>query len=300
MRRSISLVLAIVVLTVTAACVSAEEREAELNAVNQQQRASGDRQPRVMSEDDLRVESCVRRSGVDSSLEAIGNDGEARTELYRALIECEPDLETVDLVVIGLVDSLNLVFDNLTDITRGEGRCLIRHILDTSPDPARTLSVFDEEGQQILFDGYDQCFSDDDLAIIYGTAGPMAYGDNDRLDRMYDDCLAGDPTQCDVLFFNAAEGSDYHALAYECAGEGAATPTSCSAEGEVDPDTGYADLASPGLDLLAAACDGGDLPSCDLLAFIAPPGDTRRDIGETCGGRILVAAIPDCQTSIGQ
>ncbi|MEM8905137.1 MAG: hypothetical protein AAGF02_15650 [Actinomycetota bacterium] len=39
------------------------------------------------------------------------------------------------------------------------------------------------------------------------------------------------------------------------------------------------------LDVLWDDCEGGDDSSCDLLAFLAPPGSAYEVIGATCGGR---------------
>ncbi|MCP5026808.1 MAG: hypothetical protein GY929_11050 [Actinomycetia bacterium] len=47
-------------------------------------------------------------------------------------------------------------------------------------------------------------------------AEPMAYGDDARLDRLWDACAAGNGLACDTLFWDSAPSSDYEAFAESC------------------------------------------------------------------------------------
>lgn len=50
------------------------------------------------------------------------------------------------------------------------------------------------------------------------TDQPMAYGEDESLDAMYDACAAGDSAQCDQLFLRSPLGSDYESFGRTCGG----------------------------------------------------------------------------------
>lgn len=47
---------------------------------------------------------------------------------------------------------------------------------------------------------------------------PMAYGDDARLDRLWDACAAGNGLACDTLFWDSAPASEYETFAESCGG----------------------------------------------------------------------------------
>ncbi|MCP3855164.1 MAG: hypothetical protein GY698_10575 [Actinomycetia bacterium] len=49
-----------------------------------------------------------------------------------------------------------------------------------------------------------------------GPPEPMAYGDDDRLDRLWDACDAGNGLACDTLFWDSAPASEYEDFAESC------------------------------------------------------------------------------------
>ncbi len=49
-----------------------------------------------------------------------------------------------------------------------------------------------------------------------GPPQPMAYGDDGRLDRLWDACAAGNGLACDTLFWDSAPASEYETFAESC------------------------------------------------------------------------------------
>ena len=47
---------------------------------------------------------------------------------------------------------------------------------------------------------------------------PMAYGDDARLDRLWDACAAGSGAACDTLFWDSAPASEYETFGESCGG----------------------------------------------------------------------------------
>lgn len=187
-----------------------------------------------------------------------------------------------------------------TDLSDEEVACFLQHVLDESPDPARTLAVGDLEGDIERFrDAAASCLTEENLAIVDGAegAGPQTYGDDERLDGMQDDCEDGDDRACDLLYLSSSVGSDYEEVAASCGGRVPPGDSFCSAEAVTD-DTGYSPLDNPGLAVLIDDCRAGDFTACDLLFRIAPPGSDAERIGDSCGGRII-SALPDCRTRFG-
>ncbi len=227
-------------------------------------------------------------------------DQQAAVPFFRALLDCVPRLDDVEGLVGSVVTGLAASFPGDMRISMDEGRCLIGAVLDDSNDPARLLAGLNDTGDADVWPAaMSECLSEENFAIVMGEQGPERYGDDDRLDDMYDECEAGDARVCDLLARHAVEGSEYFDLAIECAGREPSTATSCSVDGEVNLVTGFADPAGAGLRTLGDDCQGGDNTACDLLYSIAPIGSGYEQIGFTCGGRIAVGAIPDCRTRLG-
>jgi hypothetical protein len=151
-------------------------------------------------------------------------------------------------------------------------------------------------------EGFVVCAEREVDATPVGGAGgdPRAYGDDERLDRLHDDCTDGDERACDLLYLNAGLGSDYEELAVDCAGRGPGPDGWCHEGVERGPD-GFARSADdPGLAGLAGHCRAGDDTACDLLFVLAPSGSDPEWVGFTCGGRVPTGALPDCRTRSGQ
>ncbi len=184
-------------------------------------------------------------------------------------------------------------------LTDDEVQCAAEVILD-GPEPARTLMGTNPDNGRVQ-EQMLECLTPEhrSQALMEEGTGPQEPGDDERLDMMVDDCEAGDSRACDLLYANSSEASAYEDVALGCGG---GTPTDegfCAAETSIDPETGAAPEDHPGLDVLATDCEAGDLTACDLLYIIAPVGSDVERIGKTCGGRIGIAAVPDCRTRFG-
>lgn len=290
-------VMAIVI--IGSACATSEDEARINNALDQIEEINPDlNEPLKPAEQEL--EDCLRETDVDFGAALGDPDGlDERARLMQALIECEPDIDRLDLFVDSITGALELELDNEIDISRAEGGCLVRYILDNSDDPARTLSAMDSDDDIAVFlAGIDSCFSAENVAVLKREEGSQSYGDNARLDLMFDGCERGDMRLCDILAFESVIGSAYSEVATTCGGTAAATETSCSPEGAVDSATGFATSDSPGLVTLSTDCVAGDLTACDLLFLIAPIGTEFENTGYTCAGRIVIGANPDCRTRL--
>lgn len=246
--------------------------------------------------------ACVDRLGAEADLdftsmliEAGGAD--QRRTLMEILFECIPEFDEV--TGVGSSFAAGLDPGGSVGITDSQGSCVLRYILDTSPDPVGTLLEADSEADLVILGGaVEACLSTSQLDILYGVegTGPQQYGDNPRLDRMYSECEAGDDRVCDLLYFNSNAGSDYSALTDDCAGRGLLDSGFCS------PGISVGSEGIAVLDDLAAMsdeCQAGDNTACDLLFMLAPIGSDAEEVGFTCGGRMVIGAVPDCRTRLG-
>lgn len=226
--------------------------------------------------------------------------GEDRVALVAALLSCLPDPATHDGLIAMFEGNLELAAPQL-DLSRDESGCMLGRILSESADPARTMVLFDQADDLDLFlDAASDCLTSENLGILTGAegSGPQSYGDDPRFDGMVDDCEAGLDRACDLLYLQASVGSDYADIAATCAGRLPEGDAFCAPESELGPN-GFAPDGSPGLPVLAADCEDGDLTACDLLFWLSPQGGEFEDVGYTCGGRVVVGAVPDCRTRLG-
>lgn len=145
------------------------------------------------------------------------------------------------------------------------------------------------------------------------------------LAEYYDGCADGDMDACDMLYWEAAYGSDEELFAGTCGGlyDGKLTgrcymlneipdlrvacadgdEESCNelyfATGSGTPDNDLAATCGSGTDdseagrcgedekieEYRAACDDGDMEACDDLYWMSYSGDENEEFGATCGGR---------------
>jgi len=56
------------------------------------------------------------------------------------------------------------------------------------------------------------------LVVLYLTGGPQAYGDDPRLDAMWDSCERGAMRACDRLFEESPLFSEYEEFGLSCGG----------------------------------------------------------------------------------
>lgn len=284
--------------------VSPETLE-QLDALNEQNAQTGaldafaDASPEQLACVEDRIEEFDLLS---IATEATAQNDEQRRQLLDVVLTCIPDIERLDSYVSTVNGSIELGSGRDLDLSLDEGRCLVRHVLDESDDPARTIALGTGPGDLALFqEGADNCFDEISLAAFFGIdgSGPQRYGDDERLDLLYDDCGSGDPEACDVLYYASSIGSDYERQANECGGQAPTASGYCTAGVQIDPDTGYSVESSAVLDDLAADCEAGELTHCDLLFSLTEPGTDLNRIGSTCAGRLPGGAFPDCRTRFG-
>lgn len=248
---------------------------------------------------------CIGQAMLDGrvDLDVILTDPTADDEaeiLYETVLGCVDEPAENRSLVRGITQNIALT-TGLPDLTDAEGSCLLAYILDVSADPARMLVVGDgPDDGQVMADGAADCFTEEHYAIFSGApgAGPQAYGDDEALDALQDECEDGDGRACDLLYLRSSSESTYESVGETCAGANPAADDFCSDEVELDVD-GFAPEDSPGLPILAADCEAGDLTACDLLFSIAPLGSEFEAVGQSCGGRIPTGALPDCRTRFG-
>ena len=131
-------------------------------------------------------------------------------------------------------------------------------------------------------------------AQTYGGA-EGAYGDDPRLDSLYDSCAAGDMVACDDLYWESPIDSDYEAFALSCGGTlGGFNSGTCADGGE--PFT-YGDDAD--LDADWDACEAGDMAACDSLYIFSPFDSDYEAFGNRCGGRSDEDLFGDCEATFG-
>ena len=284
----------------TVACaepISEEDlaRNERLEAVNEQSAAAGE-------VDFLRDElECMSDGDLDAAdlltatTDATAAGADARTEAVAVMIDCSRLRATSGFVGV-ITNTFNLAIGPDIDVGRSETRCALQFVVDNADDPARVIAIGDTpDSAQVMFDAFSGCLDEESLAVFLGESGPMAYGDDPELDELYDGCAAGDQRQCDVLYFESAIDSEYQMLGASCGVPDAQTTEYCT-EGLITAPDGFADLSSPGLPILVTDCENGDMLACDLL-FLATPFDSDfADIGNTCAGRIVVGAVPNCRT----
>jgi hypothetical protein len=225
---------------------------------------------------------------------------EANTAYIEADFTCHPDPIGSDAFTEALRGNLELGTGGLIMVDTREARCVTQHLIDFAPDPYQVLVVgtsqADIDAMRAAMEG---CFDVDDVAYLNREtgSGPQAYGDDERFDALFDECSAGDERTCDLLWVGTSEGSEYSALAFDCAGREATGSGLCTPDITLGAD-GYADITSPGVTKLTEECRTDDATSCDLLAAIAPPGSKVEALGYSCGGRINGTALPDCRTEL--
>ncbi len=213
---------------------------------------------------------------------------------------CHPDPVGSSAYIEGLRANLELALVFI-EVDTAEARCVTQSIVDNHEDGARIIAVGGEAGDfEALRQGMVTCFDAEDVAYLNREpgSGPQAYGDHPAFDALYDECAGGDNRTCDLLWVDASEGSDYAALAFDCAGRGTSVSGLCTPDIELDADE-FAVVTSPGFVQLVEECRDGDATSCDLVATISPPGSKSEAVGYNCGGQVVGTALPDCRTVLG-
>lgn len=227
--------------------------------------------------------------------------GDAREALVQALLDCLSDPATNPVLVEGFSANAELGLDGQIEVDGGESSCMLQHVIDNSSNPARALAGADDpEDVDLMIEAFTLCLDEADMAVVTGASGtgPQAYGDDDRLDSLQDDCALGDERACDLLYIHSSLDSEYEAFASDCAGRGTGEYNWCT-PGVAFNEGDYVAADDPGLLGQVALCQEGDPTACDFVFHVSPLNSEIEQIGYTCGGRITIGALPDCRTRLG-
>ena len=153
---------------------------------------------------------------------------------------------------------------------------------DGDDDDAATRTTTESEQRAEEAQSED---SPDDIDVPEGEE-PGDLGNDERFDRLADECFEGDPSSCDDLFRESDLGSEYEQYGSECGGrEDEGQSGGCTA---LYPDPDFADLRDE--------CAGGDNAACDDLYADTPVGSVDEEYGSTCAGRSENELAGDCES----
>ena len=285
----------LIVALLASACSSSEESQA-IEAVRDQNEALG-LQNDLYGELEPAEQECLDDAVADLDITAAAADSTSagvaeRAALNNALIDCVDDITQQETYVANLTTTFNAALGRGIDIDTTETQCVLQRIVDESSDPGMALADGSSpEDQAIVLDAFTSCLDESSSAVLLGTGGPQNYGDDPRLDLLYDDCGAGDDRACDLLYSESAIDSEYERFAIDCGGRGGDAEF-CTA-GLVTVPIAEGD---PLLESLLADCGNEDMTACDFLFRVAPSGSAAGQFGFTCGERIPSGGLPDCRT----
>ena len=117
---------------------------------------------------------------------------------------------------------------------------------------------------------------------------PDGLGDDERFDRLAQECFDADPSSCDDLYRESELGSDYEEYGSTCGGrtdEG--QNGGCTA---LYPDPTYDDLRHE--------CADGDNRACDDLYTDTPINSVDEHFGSVCGGRSDNELAGSCESEL--
>jgi len=132
-------------------------------------------------------------------------------------------------------------------------------------------------------------------AFSESSGGIDTYGDDPRLDGLWDACGSGDRTACDELYWEAPIGSEYENFARSCGGTLEGSNDGSCAEAYRGSDAAYGD--DPRLDALYDSCADGDMAACDELYWEAPVYSEYEMFGNLCGDRSEYFLFGDCEAA---
>lgn len=228
-----------------------------------------------------------------------GSSPQDDVEQYiESLIVCVSEIERFEPVMIGMMENMTLISG--AEVTRDEVECMFRTARAENIDVRIMLAVSTPTQDELLdFLAVAQtCLSEEALIGLGLSSGgaDLGYGDDPALDELYSACSDGDDRSCDLLYWDAPLMSEYEAFAATCGGRGDGDG-SCSLPDQ--PRSDAQDLGDdPALDGLVADCLAGEYAACDLLFFVSPLGSEYESVGDTCGDRLPLGAIPNCRVAL--
>jgi len=148
-------------------------------------------------------------------------------------------------------------------------------ITPTQEEDARTnaLEASCERGNPVACDELGQAPSADPAP---GASEPSLEALTEiEMVELSAECIGGDMTACDRLFWGSPNDSEYETLALDCGGHGD-FPCAASSPDTIDVEQVMADLATN--------CIAGDPGACDDLWWMSPSESAWEQLAETCGG----------------
>jgi hypothetical protein len=180
---------------------------------------------------------------------------------------------------------------------------------DDDPPKEQAGRAVDDDGSTTKADRAARAPDDDDAGRngekseertgAADPSDPQDYGQDATLDKLYDQCKAGDYGACDELYTESGFGTKYEAFGKSCGGRTDTdayctqvfdAPASDGAPSGAVSD-GLADTSAqthgddPDLDAFWDDCAAGDFTACDSLYLSSPFGTTYEEFGRTCGNR---------------
>lgn len=152
---------------------------------------------------------------------------------------------------------------------------------DETDDSSDTPSADDSESTE-----------DADAADDFGLGG------DEQIQSLITDCQDGSDMACDILYSTSPVDSPAEEVALSCGGRSDEFVRFCTEGIESAFGNVWFAESSPGLPAALASCEDGDMTACDFLYFRSAVGSEYEEIGNTCGGRTVVA-LPDCRTAFG-
>ena len=118
-----------------------------------------------------------------------------------------------------------------------------------------------------------------------GFESGFTYGDNPRLDELWDNCAAGVYADCDTLYFTSDFDTDYEAFGDSCGRRNEPAGLCTDIHGDGGYDSGFTYGDNPRLDELWDGCAAGVYADCDTLYFTSDFDTDYEAFGDSCGRR---------------
>ncbi|MDG2026172.1 MAG: hypothetical protein P8J50_03625 [Acidimicrobiales bacterium] len=272
------------------------EAQVEITADNRSANAGVDfNEGLTPAEEDCLTESVGVQVLGGNVFEGSDTGDDARTAVAQSILDCVEDPSEWTGFVEGVAVGMEAAFADGVDLSTDESACFVREVVANADDPARVFAVGDsEDALTVLAAALYDCLTAENFSLATGAESDLrAYGDDPDLDDLHDRCSAGSMTSCDLLWWQSAVGTEYEEHARACGG---LTQVDDWCSGVVTGlDRLVDDAADPGLAVLVADCQDGDLFACDLVFQFSIPGTDAEEIGRRCGPLEIPSRIGNCR-----
>jgi hypothetical protein len=239
----------------------------------------------------------LERAGIDAAPRAEWpGPAESAAAVFAVVLDCLEGGTRHPIMVEHLERTIERSVGWVVDVDREQARCAMDRLVADSDRPSYLLGVREPESDRLLGGAVSGCLTGPQVEALVRYADELTSGAADgRVGQLMRGCTTANRQECDVLRLLVPEGVD-GGLAESCGGSPPSATGFCAIEVDLDV-TGYSPPSNPGLETLENACNDGRLNACDSLRAIAPVGSSLVELGETCGGRVLEGAVPDCRAA---